>query len=302
VSVRRRGNGLTAASYVLLLDIDPRLAERLLVSLATAGIAAYTTPATGRLGPLLESHPPSRPLEAVHVDSTCRPAARRVLETTMPDVTAGLPSVEEEDLFAALVAGWDEEPLTRDWPSLEDLGDPGDGAATPPAPTAEPSDSPPRRRRTDPSAAPLAEDETTREAGDESSPGQAGPTLEKAPRSPDDAAGTGRADGTDQPGEAGQAAPGDAADLDEQDDPTDHYVPPALPPLPPSHPVTKWGLVALGLGLLLLIFPTLLGLEHTTGVDFVGVLCILGAVGLLVSRLSTRSTGEYEGPDDGAVV
>jgi uncharacterized membrane protein HdeD (DUF308 family) len=66
--------------------------------------------------------------------------------------------------------------------------------------------------------------------------------------------------------------------------------------------VTKWGLVALGLGLLLLIFPTLVGLEHTTAVDLVGVLCIIGAVGLLVSRLSSRSTDDYEGPDDGAVV
>jgi DMSO reductase anchor subunit len=71
--------------------------------------------------------------------------------------------------------------------------------------------------------------------------------------------------------------------------------------MPPSHPVTKWGLVALGLGVVLLIFPTLLGLRHTTAVDVVGVLSILGSVGLLVSRLSSDS-GDDDGPDDGAVV
>ena len=125
----------------------------------------------------------------------------------------------------------------------------------------------------------------------------AGPSLRKqppapasdAPRPPSPPAPTRR------PAAAGQ-------DEAEADDPTDHYVPPQLPPLPPSHPVTKYGLVALGLGLVLLLFPMLLGLEHTTAVDVAGVLCIVGAVGLLVSRLSGRSTDDYEGPDDGAVV
>ena len=68
----------------------------------------------------------------MHVDSTRRPDARRVLETTMPDVTVGLPSVEEEDAFAALIAGWDDEPEEHTWPAAEDVAP----TRRPPAPPA----------------------------------------------------------------------------------------------------------------------------------------------------------------------
>lgn len=293
MSVRRRGNGLSAESYVLLLDVDPRLADALLAALATAGVAAYTTPTTGRTGPFLEMHPPVRPLEAVHVDSTRRPDARRVLETTMPDVTVGLPSVEEEHQFAALIAGWDDEPTERPWPQAEDLADP----PRPPSGPVDLDGGPPRRRRSDvrPDGA-----GTDAPASSDAFP-DASPSAEAPPAPASDPTPPAR------PEPAKRRAEGAAAgDIDgvgaEDDDPEEHYRPPHLAELPPSHPVTKWGLVALGLGLVLLIFPMLLGLEHTTAVDVAGVLCVLGAVGLLVSRLSGRSTDEYEGPDDGAVV
>jgi hypothetical protein len=281
VSVRRRGNGLTAESYVLLLDVDPRLADALLAALATAGVAAYTTPTTGRVGPFLEMHPPSRPLEAVHVDSTRRPDARRVLETTMPDVTVGLPSVKEEDEFAALIAGWDDEPDSRPWPTAEDL----DSTPRRPGGPVDLAGGPPRRRRTD-----LQPDESTAEA-------PAPQADEPAGAPPAEPAAPVRAEVR---GNSADLADDPAADPD--DDLGERYEPPPLADLPPSHPVTKWGLVALGLGLVLLLFPMLLGLEHTTAVDVAGVLCVLGAVGLLVSRLSGRSTDDYDGPDDGAVV
>ncbi len=298
MSVRRRGNGLTADSYVLLLDVDPRLSDALLAALATAGVAAYTTPAPQRPAVPAPARPSARPLEAVHVDSTRRPDARRVLEETMPDLTTGLPSIAEEDIFAALVAGFDTEPTTHDWPSSEDLD-----VSPPPVPPAEGSGRP-QRRRTD------------------------GPTGERSPTSPD-AAGPrpGAADSTDStgtapagagPGErsgddappkpslqkptrtpAGNASGGqDVTNLEPDDE---GYVPPPIEPMPPAHPVTKWGLVALGLGVVLLIFPTLLGLRHTTAVDAAAVLSILGGVGLLVSRLSSGSPDD-DGPDDGAVV
>jgi hypothetical protein len=115
------------------------------------------------------------------------------------------------------------------------------------------------------------------------------------PARPGDA--TGSTDGGADGGAETAAGADDASDLDDEG-----YTPPKLGAMPPAHPVTKWGLVALGLGLVLLIFPMVLGLEHSTGVDVVGVLAILGGVGLLVSRLSDRSTDEYDGPDDGAVV
>jgi hypothetical protein len=324
VSVRRRGNGLTAESYVRLIDVDPRLADHLLVALASANVAAYTTPSAGRTGPTLELHLPTRPLEVVHVDSTRRPAARRVLEATMPDMTVGLPTVEEEDQFAALIAAWDEEPANASWPAAEDT-----------EPAAEDVTGPPRRRKTDrrpvdateapeapadESATPAIDDSSavtdTTEAPDETSSKDtaqtarpdieddedrgahsrviriSGPSFDKTPRTSDE-----RAD-ADADGDAA-AEDDDTADDDAAED---HYVPPPLPPLPPAHPVTKWGVVALLFGLLLLVAPTMLGLQHTTSVNLLGVLSILGAVGLLVSRLSDRSTDDYDGPDDGAVV
>lgn len=303
MSVRRRSNGLTADSYVLLLDVDPRVSDALLAALATAGVAAYTTPAPGRAAPSPPPTlqvPPARPQEAVHVDSTRRPVARRVLQDTMPDLTTGLPSVAEEDSFAALVAGFDAEPASRDWPSAEDVD-----TSSPPAPpdgTAEP----PQRRRTD---LPPADSSARTIRGTPSGPADtstgrpvenvrpdapepatdsdAKPSLEKASRSPSDGtAGTGTGDGQD------------VTNLE----PDEGFVPPPIEPMPPAHPVTKWGLVALGLGVVLLIFPTLLGLRHTTAVDIVGVLSILGGVGLLVSRLSDGPSDDYDGPDDGAVV
>src|SRR3712207_8425769 len=84
----------------------------------------YTTlfrSATGRTGPMLELHMPTRPMEVVHVDSTRRPDARRVLEVTMPDMTVGLPSVEEEDQFAALIAAWRSEEHTSELQSRQYL-------------------------------------------------------------------------------------------------------------------------------------------------------------------------------------
>jgi hypothetical protein len=320
VSVRRRGNGLTADSYVLLLDVDPRVSDALLAALATAGVAAYSMPAQGRAAPPVPPVPPARPREAVHVDSTRRPDARRVLEDTLPDLTTGLPSIAEEDSFAALVAGFDAEPTSRDWPSAEDISPPPTPPSTsplappstlPPTPPPTPPDQssgPPQRRRTDqppasgsartapvtPSvpaderAAPLDENTRADAAAAASDPDTSTadkPSLEKPDRSPSAGSGSG--------------APGgqDVTNLE----PDEGFVPPPIEPMPPAHPVTKWGLVALGLGVVLLIFPTLLGLRHTTAVDVAGVLSILGGVGLLVSRLSNGS-GDDDGPDDGAVV
>src|SRR4051794_20930805 len=267
MSVRRRGNGLTADSYVRLLDVDPRLADHLLVALASANVAAYTTPAPGRSSPTLELHLPSRPMEVVHVDSTRRPAARRVLEATMPDMTVGMPTVEEEDEFAALVAAWDEAPATASWPAEEDT---------------EPSDvdvaNPPRRRRTDrrpvkpevgePSdtaQSDTAEADTAQQAPRDATGSTAaaatadvepdadaesaahqepdqepdsgprsrvirwsGPSLEKS--SP--AAGDERAEAEHDQTEDVQAEDNEAEDNEAEDDDgaEDHYVPPPLPP------------------------------------------------------------------------
>lgn len=100
------------------------------------------------------------------------------------------------------------------------------------------------------------------------------------------------------------ARPPGVAPPGEEEDPQDegHYEPPPPPPLPRVHPVTRWALAAMGFGLVLLVAPTLLGLEHRTAVDVVGVACVVGAVATLVARMRDRPPTDERGPDDGAVV
>src|SRR3954468_11585759 len=43
----RRDNGLASAEWGALVDLDPRLSEALLDSLAAVGVAAYVEPASG---------------------------------------------------------------------------------------------------------------------------------------------------------------------------------------------------------------------------------------------------------------
>jgi hypothetical protein len=87
----------------------------------------------------------------------------------------------------------------------------------------------------------------------------------------------------------------DPPDLDEED----HYTPPPLPRLDPPPRATRWAFVALGVGLALLLFPTLLAFGHRTSLDIAGVACVLGSAGILLARLRDRSPDD---PDDGAVV
>lgn len=98
--------------------------------------------------------------------------------------------------------------------------------------------------------------------------------------------------------------PGVASPGGGEEDPQDegHYEPPPPPPLPRVHPVTRWALAAMGFGLVLLVAPALLGLEHRTPVDVVGVACVVGAVATLVARMRDHPPTDERGPDDGAVV
>ena len=65
-------------------------------------------------------------------------------------------------------------------------------------------------------------------------------------------------------------------------------------------PPTRWALVSIGLGLLLLIAPTLVALHASDLVHVAGVLMICTGVGILVARM--RHEDEDDDPDDGAVV
>jgi hypothetical protein len=85
----------------------------------------------------------------------------------------------------------------------------------------------------------------------------------------------------------------------DQDAEADHYSPPPLPRLDPPSRATRWALLALAVGIALLLLPTLFELGHRTSLDIAGVLCVVGAAGVLLTRLRDRSPDD---PDDGAVV
>jgi len=82
-------------------------------------------------------------------------------------------------------------------------------------------------------------------------------------------------------------------------DEEDHYHPPPPPPLPRPSRRTTLGIVLIGLGVLLLFGPRLLGVDAGTGFT-VGVLAILAGGTVLV--LGLRDSRSDDGPDDGAVV
>jgi hypothetical protein len=91
-----RDNGLSAGSYAAAGEVDPRLAEGVLRSLADAGIAAYTKPSVGR--------------DQLYVDATETGRAREVVQRTTDDA-----------IFTELIAHLQDDDGRHPWPAAEDL-------------------------------------------------------------------------------------------------------------------------------------------------------------------------------------
>ena len=80
----RRDNGLVAAEYAAVGDVDPRVGEHLLDVLGLDGIAAYLRPSSD-LNPITRSSSlPKRPTDRLYVDrahiATARDYVRRLAE------------------------------------------------------------------------------------------------------------------------------------------------------------------------------------------------------------------------------
>jgi hypothetical protein len=110
-----KANGLTAAYYVPLRDVDPRLGVDLLAKLGEAGIAAYVAPTPGKRGGYGDVRPPSLPTDRLWVDG----AQRSEAEAVIADI------VSEDEVFEALVAMFHtSSPAEVPWPATEELGAP----------------------------------------------------------------------------------------------------------------------------------------------------------------------------------
>ncbi|MEQ4205963.1 hypothetical protein ABN028_14125 [Actinopolymorpha sp. B17G11] len=127
-----RDNGLQAASYVAIADLDPSVADRMLDVLGTAQVAAYTEPCPPVLGPCLEIRLPAVPCDRLFVDKEAEDQARALLADQLPrqvsgggedtEPAQGQATLDEDEAWAAIIAGYDAtapDAVPR-WPVQED--------------------------------------------------------------------------------------------------------------------------------------------------------------------------------------
>jgi hypothetical protein len=266
----RRDNGLHAAAYASVGDVDPRIGEHLLDVLGNRGIAAY-------LQPTADQHPitrlttlPGRPTDRLYVDRSELDTAREFLDIltkdpdpgdAQPDDESAAPnaapssreSQEFDEAWASIVAGYNhaDEAETAPWPAIEEVG-----GATTAAP--EPAREFPRWRPSGgPRPAPV--DDESLLAGLDS---------------------------------FGGSLP------DPEDD--ENYYPPVPPPLPRLATITIVSIIGVIAGVAIVIHPALLPIDTTAAAVFGCASVIAGLIGL-VGRLRANDD-DYEDPDNGAVV
>jgi hypothetical protein len=75
-----RDNGLRAGNYAAIADLDPRVADDLLLVLREHGIAAYVLPAAGTVGGSMETRLPARPMDRLYVDDQRLDEARGIVD------------------------------------------------------------------------------------------------------------------------------------------------------------------------------------------------------------------------------
>lgn len=220
----RRDNGLDAALWTPLRDVDPRVGEHLLDLLREAGVAAYLEPSADVEPYTRTVSLPSPPSDRLFVDRARSGEARALVDEHADDHVAertrarqsARRAVDEEAEWARIVAAFEAEHGR----TVVD---------------EEPSDAPP--------------------------PSPAEPSV--------------------------------------LDRPEEHYEPPPPPPVPAPAPAALYAVLLIAAGAVLVVAPRVIGLSPDLGL-VLGVAAVSGGVGVLLSRMRERSTGD-DG-DDGAVV
>jgi hypothetical protein len=289
----RRDNGLDAADWRPVDDLDPRISEEVLDLLAAQGIAAYVQPAVD-VDPITRSATlPSRPSDRLYVDRRRAQAARESLRQFLepgPSTEASRsveasPSTEAsrsaeasrgsigdfDATFAGIVAGFDHpvDATTVTWPAAEGL---------PTLPTNS-LDSAAAESRTDrPSNEP---------------PPQPGPIDARHVTEPSllDALA------------AWDARPAPDPTTGDQDELPEQFVPPPPPPLPRLSRQTVLGTLAILAGLVMVVGqPDLVPLDRTSTI-LLGFATIVGGAVALILRLRPGTEPEdTTHPNDGAQV
>jgi len=130
----RRDNGLDAALWSPLSDVDPRVGEHLLDLLEAVGIAAYLEPATDVEPYTRTVSLPSPPSDRLFVDRARRGEARTLIDrhADVPQPPHVRPDLDSDAEFARIVAAFEAE----HGPAAGETEEPRDD---PPPPPAEPS-------------------------------------------------------------------------------------------------------------------------------------------------------------------
>jgi hypothetical protein len=272
----RRDNGLDAAAFVPLADVDPRVGEHLLDVLGAAGVPAYLEPSVD-IEPYTRALAlPSPPTDRLWVDRDQRGTARQIVETEAEQSgqagpgssgrDRGAPAQQAEEVTPTGLQA--EEELI--WRQIIASYEQDTTAPVPPWPVSE-------------------DEDTTGDRGGAPARGSAaGPGDD-----PDARPGWRRGAAVDPPGA------GDATPAEEPADEEEHFVPPPPPPVPRLSRQALLALLLLLIGLALVFAPGQVGIDQQAGLLF-GVVSILSGTGVLILRL--RDSRSDDDPDDGAVV
>ncbi|GIF04560.1 DUF308 domain-containing protein [Actinoplanes siamensis] len=242
----RRDNGLDAADYAVVGDVDPRVGEHLLDVLAGDGIAAYLQP-TADLNPILRATTlPARPIDRLYVDRTQLATAREHLQQVTGGVPptppaepapAPRPQAEVDAEWDKIIAGFHttvDPEAAPPWPESE--GTTSDTERTEKERPVGEDGRPVNRRRTDPPPEPVIY-----------------PVL-------------------------------DPFGFPEEAEEEERYVPPPPPPLPHISKYAVAGVLGVLLGFVLFLSPTLIPIDPTFTMLF-GFAAIVGGAVTLVWRL-----------------
>jgi len=116
-----RDNGLRCANYVAVADLDPRVADALLITLRDEGIAAYAAPTTST-GGAMETRLPDRPIDRLWVDDTRVARAKELVDAeSTSQLVAPDPDFETawQQVLASLQAT--PGPASPSWPEDESV-------------------------------------------------------------------------------------------------------------------------------------------------------------------------------------
>ena len=324
-SAGRRANGLPAAEWGALVDLDPRLSEALLDRLADAGVAGYVEPAGGTADPASRAVLlPKRPMDRLWVDAARAEEARAVVVAEVADLTALLaedtPGATAHGLIQAVPRSAAARVLAPpDLPPGPEASRVAPDATGPAAlPAAEPAGPTglsgltgltgsarddelfrqiiagyDRSHDSETAPWPDAEDVLADPASDPAEDPARGRSLRRRSRAEDG-------------GPAGPAGPAEPAEPalpawlePEALEDDGHYEPPPPPPVPRFTSRTVGSITSIIGGLLLTFAPNVFGLYDSPALGFVGVACFVGGAASLVWSMRDTSGDD---PDHGAIV